>query len=357
MKTSKRILAPISLISVAGIVLTGCSSGPDGVYDFTRSEYLEPAPSVGIDIPDGLREAAGADAEGLLVSSAIAGSRELEGSQYCAIDLGISYTDDEAFETLTAPVYGEDEAAEEVREDIRYLSSAVAPEATEDLDTIKEDFLENTREGLQYEIDSSRDEDVREMSVEEYLESEEYDSRVEEYSLDGVDLPSSVDGLAATAVWAHYHSWMEYAGLDLPDPVQEAPATTEAALQEAVAGFEEYRAEKVEESAQVPEWENLSGPLGFDSPYSMEDFDEADLEEGSYFSDDLETVTVVSDCAKSSTDEDSLIPFHFPIETEDGVETFASVYLTVMRNGDVSVADSEVDGYVVDANGDWITAG
>ncbi|MFE1100665.1 hypothetical protein ACFW4K_09110 [Nocardiopsis alba] len=356
MKSSKRILAPISLISVAGIVLTGCSSGPDGVYDFTRSEYLEPAPSVGIDIPDGLREAAGADAEGLLVSSAIAGSRELEGSQYCAIDLGISYTDDEAFETLTAPVYGEDEAAADVQEDIRYLSNAVAPEATEDLDTIKEDFLENAREGLQYEIDFSRDEDVREMSIEEYLESEAYDDRVEEFSLEGVDLARSVDGLAAQAVWDRYRSWTEYVGLGA-SASPEAPGTIDAAVQEAVAGFEEYRAELVEESAQVPEWENLSGPLGFDSPYSMEDFDEADLEEGSYFSDDLETVTVVSDCAKSSTDEDSLIPFHFPIETEDGIGTFASVDLTVMRNGDVSVADSEVDGYVVDANGDWITAG
>ena len=306
MKTSKRILTPISLISATGLALTGCSSGPDGVYDFTRSEYLEPAPSVLIQIPDELRETAGADAEGLLVTSLLVNSRESEGSQYCAADLEVSYSDD-AFETLTAPRYTEEDAEEDVDSEIIDLANRDLYIPVGSADELEEHLLEQ---------------------VEEYPDFEE----------------ELIDRL-----WYAYSEHMQ----DLRD----APATIEETLQEVRAGYREFYDEKVAEADQAPDRENVSPRLSLGSSYSMDDFDEADLEKGSYFSEDLESVTVVSDCARSSTDEDSLIPFRFPARTEDGHRTFASVDLTVMRNGDVSVADSEVDGYVVDANGDWITAG
>ncbi|MEU2947070.1 hypothetical protein ACFWZ7_18465 [Nocardiopsis alba] len=110
------------------------------------------------------------------------------------------------------------------------------------------------------------------------------------------------------------------------------------------AGYREFYAEKVTEADQAPDRENVSSRLSLGSSYAMDDFDETDLEKGSYFSKDLETVTVVGDCARSSTDEEATIGFRFPARTEDGHRTFASVDLTVMRNGDV-----------VDADGDWIT--
>ncbi|MEU3232661.1 hypothetical protein ACIQFP_23385 [Nocardiopsis alba] len=294
----------MSLISAAGLALTGCSSGPDGVYDFTRSEYLEPAPSVLIQIPDELRETAGADAEGLLVTSLLVNSRELEGSQYCAADLEVSYGDD-AFETLTAPRYTEEDAEEDVDSEIIDLANRDLYIPVGSADELEEHLLEQ---------------------VEEYPDFEE----------------ELIDRL-----WYAYSEHMQ-------DP-RDAPATIEEAVQEVRAGYREFYDEKVAEADQAPDRENVSPRLSLGSSYSMDDFDEADLEKGSYFSEDLESVTVVSDCARSSTDEDSLIPFRFPARTEDGNRTFATVDLTVMRNGDVSVAGSEVNGYVVDANGDWIT--
>ncbi|MEC3895171.1 hypothetical protein [Nocardiopsis sp. LDBS1602] len=223
MKTGKRILTPISLISAAGLALTGCSSGPDGVYDFTRSEYE------------------------------------------------VSYGDD-AFETLTAPRYTEEDAEEDVDSEIIDLANRDLYIPVGSADELEEHLLEQ---------------------VEEYPDFEE----------------ELIDRL-----WYAYSEHMQ-------DP-RDAPATIEEAVQEVRAGYREFYDEKVAEADR----ENVSPRLSLGSSYSMDDFD-----------------------------EDSLIPFRFPARTEDGNRTFATVDLTVMRNGDVSVAGSEVNGYVVDANGDWIT--
>ncbi|MDN5725652.1 MAG: hypothetical protein L0G99_06925 [Propionibacteriales bacterium] len=86
--------------------------------------------------------------------------------------------------------------------------------------------------------------------------------------------------------------------------------------------------------------------------------DKANLEESVFLSKDGETVIHVMDCAASPTDDDEYFKFEFNTATDSQgqlkTDTFAEIKVVVMKSGEVSVLESEVDGYMIDANGSWI---
>ncbi|MFX4271830.1 hypothetical protein ACQBAR_16635 [Propionibacteriaceae bacterium Y1685] len=86
--------------------------------------------------------------------------------------------------------------------------------------------------------------------------------------------------------------------------------------------------------------------------------DKANLEESVFMSEDGETVVHVMDCAASPTDDDEYFMFDFnSVNDVKGLlktDTFAEIKVVVMKSGEVSVLESEVDGYMIDANGSWI---
>ncbi|MFW5416364.1 hypothetical protein J0910_07050 [Nocardiopsis sp. CNT-189] len=346
MDSRKRVLVPAALISAAGLPLTGCGFGPDSVYDFTPDSYLEPAAALSIEIPEELYEAAGSDAEGLLFVSAIASSRELGGAEYCAVDLEISYADG-AVELLTAPEYTEADAEREAQRAFESLGRNLGLDDPEDLGlddpaVLEEAIVNETRETLRSDHENTPFGHVKDMSFQEYLEYEGHDS---------------IEDAASSRIWGWYAKQFLIDGSDASELAQyedDRPATIGETAQEVTEGVKGHFADKVAEAADAPEWENIAPRLGDWSGLSIDDLDEDSPEKGSYFSEDFETVTLVRDCAESPTDEDAAFTFEFATEAEGEFDTFAELALTVMKSGEIWVADSEIDGYTVDANGDWI---
>jgi len=87
---------------------------------------------------------------------------------------------------------------------------------------------------------------------------------------------------------------------------------------------------------------------------AADELDASDPEPGRYISDDFRTLTFVQSCASDPLDDGSSDEFDFPIEIDGTIDTFASVEITVMKNGTLTIIESEVDDYERDSNGDWI---
>jgi hypothetical protein len=107
--SKKNVLAAATLAATTTLLLAGCSTAPsgDGVDDNAVSdeapatgvfEFQTPAygseSELTIRIPEALVEAAGSDADGLLVGEVVAKARELDSSKACAVDLVIDYRGD-----------------------------------------------------------------------------------------------------------------------------------------------------------------------------------------------------------------------------------------------------------------------
>lgn len=104
-KSTKSLTAVTAAGAIAMLALVGCSSDPEGdpagdhggpaqqsnVYDFKTPSHAAEG-EVTIQFPDELREAAGGEAENLLVSSVKATPHELDSAKYCAVDLAIKYS-------------------------------------------------------------------------------------------------------------------------------------------------------------------------------------------------------------------------------------------------------------------------
>lgn len=96
---------------------------------------------------------------------------------------------------------------------------------------------------------------------------------------------------------------------------------------------------------------------------SIDDLDPADPEDGAYFSADLKTVTLVTECAAAPSDVDRVdnrnnrITFNTYDEaraSRGGATELAFVAFNVMKDGTVTLVSPEVDGFIRDANGTWI---
>ncbi|WP_146073401.1 hypothetical protein [Cryobacterium sp. N22] len=105
----KTLLAATTLAAATALLLAGCSSTPTGdgvdnnaagdgapsakVFEFQTPAYGSEG-ELTIRIPKALLEAAGSDADGLLVGEVKAKARELDSSKACAFDLEIEYRGD-----------------------------------------------------------------------------------------------------------------------------------------------------------------------------------------------------------------------------------------------------------------------
>ncbi|WP_029088355.1 hypothetical protein [Brevibacterium album] len=102
--------------------------------------------------------------------------------------------------------------------------------------------------------------------------------------------------------------------------------------------------------------ESLGERLGFSSVVAGAAFDPDAPEHGTYISEDMVTAIVVDRCATSASDPDEGVEVVFPIldeESSDGTDEFAEANVSVMADGTLGVMGA-VDGYTLDANGNWI---
>jgi hypothetical protein len=122
---NKTTMLTAALAATTALLLAGCSTPPssdgveenlsvdgapaEGVFEFQTPAYGSEG-ELTIRIPEALLEAAGSDADGILVGEVTAKARELDSSQACAVDLVIDYRGD-GLDALGQPSMTKDEYA------------------------------------------------------------------------------------------------------------------------------------------------------------------------------------------------------------------------------------------------------
>ncbi|MGO2616108.1 MAG: hypothetical protein ACTH9B_12690 [Brevibacterium aurantiacum] len=291
-------------VAILGVTLAGCASGPaetatdgtDGdsaanVYEF-QANGIEPSDEITIRVPDDLREAMGADADGMVVDQIAVTGHDLGNAQVCAADLAITYMD------------GQPDGLVSAGSDAGQRSQA------------EEALLERSEA-------SSIDEIVAE---------------VDEIIADGKER-----GLTAQQIGENIQM---FAG------IQGTYYTDGATGQQVVDGFLSGGGEGETTNAGIIT--KALGITSSTEPSDLAELDESAPEKGAYMSDDYATVTVVGDCAASATDPENAIEVELPsVDTDGKSSTVATVQLSVMTDGTIGVA-GEVNGYMRDANDSWI---
>lgn len=194
--TARRATALAALVLSAPLVLSACGGSGDAageagdgspgtgqevpadldVYEFTNPTHRTVGAALEVRIPEALKETAGADFDGLLVSSMTLTPHELDSAANCAVDLDVAYTGaskavfeapgqtedeyvaeqqelyDEGFQQMLSDLgyaswdemvldVGEQEAVEAMS---GYYSLSVTPKGTLDVDAVRAGFVEVT---------------------------------------------------------------------------------------------------------------------------------------------------------------------------------------------------------------------
>lgn len=314
MKAPHRTATAIASIAITGLLLAGCSSDPAEtpadessgdsaatVFEF-QTNGIEPSTEVTIRVPTDLREVMGAEADGMVVDEIVVAGHELDGAQYCAADLAMTYLGNQPLDLVSAN------------------------DAPTDRDEVVQRF-----------INVIPDEDVDdEASVVEWL-----DSAIEGRIANGhgeSEISGSFEGMFGTPVDLENDTYLT--------PYQEGDTGQDV--------FDRYVGSASDE--QVPGTTIVAGSLGLDDASTQADLDESAPEPGAYVSEDYTTITLVGDCAASATDPDNAIEIDLPSVDADGkIDTTATVQLSVMIDGTIGVA-GEVEDYMRDANDNWIAS-
>lgn len=249
-------------VAILGVSLAGCSSDPaetptDGtgsdstanVFEF-QTNGVEPSEEITIRVPGDLREAMGSDADGMVVDQIVATAHDVEGVEYCAVDLAISYTDGQ-------------------------------PDSL-----IKEGSETGMRSGAEQELLEAFDvaslDDV----------AAKLDTIIAEADKQGTDVDMLLRENGYDVLIGYYGTESHNTGQAMIDYYMEDST---------------FRAD--DSGASV-----VASALGLGSgeARAQSDLDESAPEEGTYVSDDLTTVTRVGDCAASATDPDNAISMTLP---------------------------------------------
>lgn len=292
--------------AILGLSLAGCSSEPTetpddesggdsaaDVYEF-QTNGTEPSSEVTVRVPDDLREAMGADADGMVIDQVTVTGHDLGNAQVCAAALAMTYMD------------GQPDGLVSAGSDAGQRSQA------------EQALLERSEAS----------------SIEEIV------TEVDEIIADGEERGLTVQQIGENI--------QMFAG------IQGTFYTDGATGQEVVDGYLSGGSEGETTNAGIIT--NALGLTSSKEPNALSDFDESAPEEGTYIADDYSTLTVVGDCAASATDPDNSIEIELPSVDADGKSNAAAtVRLSVMTEGTIGVA-GEVNGYMRDANDNWIAS-
>ncbi|SMX93146.1 hypothetical protein BAUR9175_02989 [Brevibacterium aurantiacum] len=311
MRTLHRPAATLA-VAILGFSLAGCSSDPaetptDGtgdesaanIYEF-ETNGVEPSSEVTVRVPDDLREVMGADAGDMVIDQIVVTAHELEGAQYCAADLSMSYLGNQPLDMIAAN------------------------ETPTDRESAVQTFIDRIP-------DSGVDDEA---SVVEWLDSAIEGRIAKGYSES--DIADSFEELFGTPVDLESDTYLS--------PYQDGDTGQDV--------FDRYVGSASDE--QAPGTTIVAESLGLNDAHPQTDLDESAPETGTYVSEDYTTITVVGDCAASATDPDNAIEIELPSVDADGrSDTTATVQLSTMTDGTIGVA-GEVKNYMRDANDDWI---
>lgn len=249
-------------VAILGVSLAGCSSDPTetpgnetesdsaaNVYEF-QTNGIEPAEEITIRVPDDLREAMGADADGMVVDQIVATAHDVESVEFCAVDLAITYTD------------GQPDSLIQERSETGMRSGA--------------------EQRLLAAFEAASLDDV----------AAELDTIIAEADEQGTDVDMLLRENGYDLLIGYYGSESHNTGQAMIDYYME-----------------DNTFDADDSGASV-----VASALGLGSgePRAQADLDESAPEEGTYVAEDYTTITRVSDCAASATDPDNAIEMNFP---------------------------------------------
>lgn len=263
MRRTPTMTTAFAALGGVALLLAGCSGGSDAsagtdetggetaanVFEW-QTNGIEPAEEITIRVPGDLREAMGSDADGMVVDQIVATAHDVEGVEYCAVDLAISYTDGQ-------------------------------PDSL-----IKEGSETGMRSGAEQELLEAFDvaslDDV----------AAKLDTIIAEADKQGTDVDMLLRENGYDVLIGYYGTESHNTGKAMIDYYMEDST---------------FRAD--DSGASV-----VASALGLGSgeARAQSDLDESAPEEGTYVSDDLTTVTRVGDCAASATDPDNAISMTLP---------------------------------------------
>ena len=304
---SQRHLSFIALLA-AGALLSGCSGGvsspsdganrsPDSNQTFTFSGTLGPVESIHVEFPKPLLDAMGADADNLLVTAVDLKAHKLDSAKYCAVDVTRTFAKG-AVETLSAPK----------KVDYQSMSLldlwASSDEAGQRLDALAKDSGSSMsvkelayRVGFIFKMPAGPDRDAR----------------LRDNGLEGFDVDAFNAG------------------------VQKL---------------------KDELSASTPKSDPTATLLEREGAKPLSELNEASPEPGRYMSDDASVITDVMKCAlepfADSTSDTGVETVRITKTGSSSPEDFAYVQFTVMKDGKITITDSNVLGFQQDSSGNWL---
>ena len=301
---TQRHLSFVALLAV-GALLSGCSGGvsspsdganhsPDSNQNFTFSGTLGPVDSIHVELPKGLLEAMGSDADNILVKALDLKAHKLDSAKYCAVDITRTFAKG-AVETLSAPAK------------VNYQSMTLSElwnESGDRLAALAEasGVSEATMNNLVYY------EGLFKMPA-----GPERDARFKEIGLERFD----VDAFNA--------------------------------------GVQKLKDDLTAEAKNVDPKAMLLKRM---QAKPLSELNEASPEPGRYMSDDGSVVTDVMKCAvkpfSDSSSDTGSSSFWMSKSDSFSPESFASFRFTVMKDGKITITDSGVDGYQQDSSGNWL---
>jgi lipoprotein len=305
---SQRHLSFVALLA-AGALLSGCSGGvsspsdganhsPDSNQTFTFSGTLGPVESIHVEFPKPLLDAMGADADNLLVTAVDLKAHKLDSAKYCAVDVTRTFAKG-AVETLSAP------------KKVDYQSMSLL------------DLWASSDEAGQ-RLDALLKDSGASMSVKELLATDrgfilkmpagpDRDARLQDIGLEGFDVDAFNAG------------------------VQKL---------------------KDELSASTPKNDPTATLLKREGAKPLSELNEASPEPGKYMSDDASVITDVMKCAlepfADSTSDTAVETMRITKTGSSSPEDFAYLRFTIMKDGKITITDSNVLGFQQDSSGNWL---
>ena len=305
---SQRHLSFVALLA-AGALLSGCSGGvsspsdganhsPDSNQTFTFSGTLGPVESIHVEFPKPLLDAMGADADNLLVTAVDLKAHKLDSAKYCAVDVTRTFAKG-AVETLSAP------------KKVDYQSMSLL------------DLWASSDEAGQ-RLDALLKDSGASMSVKELLATDrgfilkmpagpDRDARLQDIGLEGFDVDAFNAG------------------------VQKL---------------------KDELSASTPKSDPTATLLEREGAKPLSELNEASPEPGRYMSDDASVITDVMKCAvepfANSTSDTAVETMRITKTGSSSPEDFAYLRFTIMKDGKITITDSNVLGFQQDSSGNCL---
>lgn len=284
------------------------------VFTFESAGFSSPK-QLTIQLPEGLKATMGADASNLLVNSYELAVRELDSPSYCAVDIKINYAEG-----------GKERAS----------MPTVAPVSIEEQ-------VEREKLVIQGAVDAA----MKEAQQMGYTGTSINDGLTKAF------------GPASSELWALLQ-WVggnsnAVSALKNENAFKNWTGSYEDAIALINKRIDDRAQEAKDDANSVPAAVNVATRLFASSEGKpASELPASPSGNGVYVSDDLQTATVIRDCAPQPYDDSSDQELVFPLFADGKQDELATAYFTVMKGGDITVRDHKVRGYVLGSDGHWL---